>query len=171
MSQSLEELIAQLAASGQIPPELLKQIQGAMDDPAKLDAVLSALKGMGADQMGSAPLNIEDYYREGRGLYALRWPIGVSLPMAFERLDRKTQFFVLFQEWTRREMEGSMALNGGQIEEAKSIFEECLERAQQIEVGELEARSYEGLARVADRLGDRAAGREYSNKAAQARAA
>ena len=172
MAQDLQQLIEQLASSGTMSPELLQRIQAAMNDESKLDEVLSVLKEMGADQMGSGPpLNIQEYYREGAKPYLLRWQLGVSLPMPFAQLDRKTQFFVLFQEWTRREMEGMMALNGGQIEKAKNIFNECLQRANDIEVGELVARSYEDLAKVADRLGDRAAGRDYSRMAAQARAA
>jgi hypothetical protein len=172
MAQDLQQLIEQLISSGAMSPELTQKISAAMNDESKLDEILSALKEMGADQMGSGPpLNIEDYYREGPKPYVLRWPIGVNLPMPFAQLDRKTQFFVLFQEWTRREMEGMMAMNGGQIDQAKKIFDECLQRAHQIEVGELVARSYEDLAKIADRLGDRAAGRDYSEKATQARAA
>ena len=171
MSQNLQQLIEQLASSGAISPELLQQIQAAMDDPSKLDEVLAALKTLGADQMGSGPpLNIEDFYRDGGKSFTLHWSIGVNLPMPFPQLDRKTQFFVLFQEWTRREMGGTMALHSGRTAEAKEIFYECLERARQIEVAELVARSYEDLGKIADRLGDRAAGREYSRKAAQVRA-
>jgi hypothetical protein len=172
MSQTLQELIEQLASSGTMPPELLQQVKAAMNDPSKLDEVLSVLKEMGADQMGSGPsLNIADFYRDGSEPFSLHWTLGVNLPLPFPQLDRKTQFFVLFQEWSRREMEGMMTLNGGRLEEAKQIFDECLQRAHQIEVGELVARSYEDLGRVADRLGDRAASRGYSQKAAEARAA
>lgn len=173
MSQNreLQQLIEQLASSGAMSPELMKQIQAAMNDESKLDELLDVLKGLGADQMGSGPpLAIGDYYRDGSEPYVLRWPLGAQLPMPFAQLDRKTQFFVLFQEWTRREMEGMMALTGGQIDSAKDVFEECLQRAREIEVGELVARSYEDLAKVADRLGDRAAGRDYSRKAVDARA-
>src|ERR1051326_6602871 len=141
MSQNLQQLIDQLANSGTMSPELLARVQAAMNDPSQLDEIISVLREMGADQIGSGPpLNIQDFYREGSESFTLRWPIGVSLPLPFAQLDRKTQFFVLFQEWTRREMEGSMALNAGQLDEAKKIFSECLERAQQIEVGELVAR-------------------------------
>src|SRR5215813_3362616 len=111
-NQELRQLIEQLASSGTLSPELLQKIQAAMADESKLDELLNILKGMGADQMGP-PLNIGDYYRESNKSYTLRWPLGVNLPMPFAQLDRKTQFFVLFQEWTRREMEGMMALNGG----------------------------------------------------------
>jgi len=171
-NQDLRQLIEQLASSGTMSPELVQKIQAAMNDESKLDEVLEVLKGMQADQMGSGqPLNISDYYREGTGRYTLRWPLAANLPMPFTQLDRKTQFFVLFQEWTRREMEGMMALNGGQIEQAKNVFNECLERARDIDVAELVARSYENLARVADRLGQRNEGRDYSRKAAKARTA
>jgi hypothetical protein len=170
-NQDLKQLIEQLASFGTMSPELQQRIQAAMNDESKLDEVLSALKGMGADQMGSGPpLNIADYYREGTKPYTPGWPMGVNLPMPFAQLDRKTQFFVLFQEWTRREMEGMMALNGGQIDEANKVFNECLQRAREIEVGELVARSYEDLAKISDKLGDRVAGRDYSRMAAQARA-
>ena len=172
MGQSLQELIEQLASSRTMSAELLQQMESAMNDPAKLDEVLTVLKEMGTGEMGCGrPLHIEDFYRDGIKKFTLRWPIGVPLPMTFEQLDRKTQFFVLFQEWTRREMEGMMALNGGQIDDAKQTFNECLQRAQQIQVEELVARTYEDLGKVADKAGDRAAARDYSRKAAQARAA
>jgi len=171
MSPTLEELLEQFASSGNMPPELLGRIQEAMNDPSKIDEVLEALKGMGADQLMAPPLNMADFYREGTKPYRLLWPIATPLPMSFEQLDRKTQFFVLFQEWSRREMEGAMALNAGQIEEAKLIFGECLQRARQIEVGELIARTYEDMKRIAERTGDRDAARQFSQSAAQARAA
>lgn len=172
MNQTLQQLIDQLASSGTMSPELLAQVQAAMNDPSKLDEIIGVLKEMGADQVGSGPpLNIEDFYCEGPEPFILRWPLAVSLPLPFSQLDRKTQFFVLFQEWTRREMEGTMALNAGQMDKSRNTFQECLERAQQIQVGELVARSYEDLARIADKLGDRAAARDYSQKAARARIA
>jgi hypothetical protein len=168
----MEELIKQLAASGTMSAELLRQVQEAMADPTKLDEVLAALTSLGANEIGNGPpLIIADFYREDTKPYKSRWPIAASLPMPFSQLDRKTQFFVLFQEWTRREMEGAMMLNSGELAEATSTFDECLERAQQIEVGELIARSYEDLGKVADKAGDRAAGRDYSQKAAHARVA
>jgi hypothetical protein len=170
MSTDLKNLLEQLTASGALSPEHERLIRAAMNDPSRLDEALQALADAGADKMGSGPpLNIEDFYREGAEPFKLQWPIGVSLPMAFAQLDRKTQFFVLFQEWTRRELEGLSALNGGLLQEAAEVFDECLQRAQQIEVGELVARSYENLAKVAENLGKREACRDYSLKAVQAR--
>jgi hypothetical protein len=63
-----------------------------------------------------------------------------------------------------------MLLNGGQVDDAEKTFRECVERAQQLDVNELVARSYEGLMRVAQKRGDRAAERQCSEKAATARA-
>jgi uncharacterized membrane-anchored protein len=63
-----------------------------------------------------------------------------------------------------------MALNGGQVDDAEKTFRECIERAQQLDVNELVARGYEGLMRVAQKRGDRAAERQWSEKAATAKA-
>jgi hypothetical protein len=116
-------------------------------------------------------LDISDHYTPGPGTYELRWPLGPNLPLPipFDELDRKTQFFVLFQEWSRRELEGMMLLNTGDLNGAEAVFEECLGRAKQIDVGELEARSYEGFMRVAQRRGDRGAELAWVRKAATAR--
>lgn len=174
MDKSIQELVAGMIQSGKVPPELSAALAAAMSDPAKLEAALAALKAMGADQVGSgAPLNIADYYRPGAEKYELRWelPSHLPVPVAFEELDRKSQFFVLFQEWSRRELDGMMELNGGDVDGATAVFEECVERARQIEVAELEARSYEGLMRVAQKRGDRKAELEWSRKATAARRA
>jgi hypothetical protein len=146
----------------------------AIDDPEVLDAITAMLKAEGAHEVGSGPpLNIEEFYREGARKFELRWALNPTvitmLPVPFSQLDRKTQFYVLFQEWTRRELEGMTALNGGQVDQAEGIFRECIQRGEQIEVGELVARSYEGLMRVAQRRGDRRAEQEWSNKAMAAR--
>ena len=130
------------------------------------------LKGIGADQAGSGPpLNIADYYKPGPGQYVLGWQLGLNspLPLPFDQLDRKTQFFVLFQEWTRRELEGMTLLNSGDVDGAESVFKECLERAQQLDVRELEARCYEGFMRVAQRRGSRSDELAWLHKAAAAR--
>ena len=170
MQPSLQELIDQLVRSGTLSPEMLAQVHRAMSDPRQLDELTRVLTEMGAADMGSGPpLNIADFYRGGTEPFELRWQLGAALPLPFGQLDHKTQFFVLFQEWTRREMEGMVALNGGRLAEAKRVFEECLLRARQIEVGELLARSYEGLGRVAEKEGLRTSARDYARMAAQAR--
>jgi hypothetical protein len=170
MDPSMQKMLEQLLTSADVPLEVRRAVAAAMDDPAKLDEALAQLKAIGADQIGSgAPLDIADHYKPGPGQYEQRWPIGAPLPIRFEELDRKTQFFVLFQEWTRRELEGMMFLNSGDVKSAEAVFDECLERARQIEVPELEARSYEGFMRIAQRQGDRNAELAWLRKAAAAR--
>jgi hypothetical protein len=171
MDPSMLKMLGDLLNSPDVPPEVRAAVTAAMADPAKLDEALAQLKAIGADQVGSgAPLNIADYYTPGSGKYELRWPLDASLlPIPFDDLDRKTQFFVLFQEWTRRELEGMMLLNSGDLKGAAAVFEECLERASQLQARELEARSYEGFMRVAQRQGDRSAELGWLRKATTAR--
>src|SRR3954451_13824539 len=80
--------------------------------------------------------------------------------MPFAELDHKTQFYVLFQEFTRRELEANTVRNGGDLPTAQALFAECLARAQQLDVAELRARSHEGLASVHEMAGDRNAARD-----------
>ena len=68
-----------------------------------------------------------------------------------------------------REMQGMSVLNGGQVDKAEQIFQECLARAAQIDVAELSARSYEGLKRVAQKRGDAMAERKWIQAAQRAR--
>lgn len=174
MNPTMQKMLEDLLTSANVPAEVRAAVSAAMADPSKLDEAIRLLQEIGADQVGSgAPMNIADYYTPGPDQYALRWPLGanVPLPLPFDELDRKTQFFVLFQEWTRRELEGMMQLNSGDLDGAESTFEECLERARQIDVRELQARSYEGFMRIAQRRGDRAAERTWLGKAAEARRA
>lgn len=133
------------------------------------EEIIALLQSLGADEGGSTPLNMEDHYVAGDTRFERRWPLGVALPLPFEELDHKTQFFVLFAEWTRREMEGGYALNNGDPAGAKATFEECLERARQLGVGELLARSHEGLARVASVTNDRTNERNHLKQAVAAR--
>lgn len=121
---------------------------------------------------GRSPLKIEDFYRDAPGKFDLRWPLKSSLsllPAPFDELDRKTQFYALFTEWQSREMEGWDVLNKGQLDQAEKIFQECVKRAEQIEVRELIARSYEGLMSVAHKRGDGKSELEWSKKAMKAR--
>jgi hypothetical protein len=159
------------AAAGQITPDEMATLKEYALDARWMDTVMQGVKLRGLDQVGSEPLApIGDYYVEKPGLYELRWPLPAHLPLPFASLDRKTQFFVLFGEWTRREMEGMEHLNRGDLVEATTIFDECLARAEQIDVAELRARSYEGLMRVAERAGQTAAAQELSQSATSARA-
>ena len=91
--------------------------------------------------------------------------------MPFDELPRQVQFSVLFGEWSRREMEGTSAMLEGRNDDARAAYRECLERAQQIGVKELVARSHERLARVASKLNDRALERQHLKAAITARAA
>jgi hypothetical protein len=168
----MQKMLEDLLNSEDVPPDVRAAVTAAMSDPSKLDAALAQLKAIGADQVGSgAPLNIPDYYKADTGKYEQRWQLGpnVPLPMPFDELDRKTQFFVLFQEWTRRELEGMMFLSSGDVKDAEAVFKECLERARQIDVRELEARSYEGFMRIAQKQGDSNAELTWLQKAAAAR--
>lgn len=174
MVDDFKRLLDQLIATGQAPPNLLDLVDEASRDPAKMNEIVELLQGVAGDL--HAPLEIEDFYDEGDAeKFELRWPLSPANPLVgrgvpFEALDRKSQFFTLFAEWQRRETQGMSALLGGSLEQAEQIFEECLARADQIEVGELRARSYEGLVRVAERRGDREAQLEYSERAEAARA-
>jgi hypothetical protein len=137
--------------------------------------ILAAIDEMQAGQAPRPAMNIEAYYRPGVEPYELRWPLASStaavMPFPWEALDHKTQFFVLFQEWTRREMEASLARNEGDLDGARAGFEECLARAEQLDVDELRARSYEDLATVAEKQDDLAAVRHWLEAAQAVRAA
>jgi hypothetical protein len=174
MDPSMKKMLDDLLQSSDVPESARQAVMAAMSDPSKLDDAIAMLKDLGADQIGSgAPLNISDYYVPGPGKYEARWPINlnVPLPIPFDQLDRQTQFFVLFQEWTRRELEGMTLLNSGDVNGAEAVFNECVERARQINVRELEARSYEGLMRVAQRRGDLPGELTWVRKAAATREA
>jgi hypothetical protein len=178
----LMTLLQEVQTSGRVDPAIQdivgalasdpRQLMALVNDPQRMEQWTKQFEDAGASDMGSGPpLNIADYYRDGPAMYELRWPIDPSLSLAvpFDRLDRKTQFFVLFSEWTQREMQGMAALNRGQVDGAEQTFQECLERAQQIDVAELQARSYEGLVCVAQQRGDRRAERQWNQAAREAR--
>jgi hypothetical protein len=160
--------VREFTRTGQYPggaDRLQKDMQAIAGTPAG-EEMMAMLKSMGASDGGD---KIEDYYQPANTLFELQWPLGVTLPIAFDQLDHKTQFSVLFQEWTRRAMEGDYALQQGDAASAKLIFEECLARAKQLAVNELIARSYERLARVAQRTGVRAQERKHLKAAMAAR--
>lgn len=158
MLDQIQTMLEQLVATGKADKSMLDLVQKAAANPDAMTALLEKIKAIGGDI--EEPLDIEDFYFEGDGSqYTQRWAIGPYSPFArsgipFDSLDRKTQFFVLFGEWQRRETEGMMSLTKGDLLEAERTFKECLERADQIDVNELRARSYEGLMRVAEKRDD-----------------
>lgn len=156
----------------EVDPELIQELMALPPDYPGLDRIIAKLTASASDQPASPPLNIDDFYRPGEERYTLRWPLAPStlalLSMPFEALDHKTQFYVLFQDWTRVELEATMARNGGDRERARTLFEECLARAEQLDVQELKARSHENLASVYEMAGDRQAARaEYQSAIAE----
>jgi hypothetical protein len=165
--------VRELTRTGQYPGGTvkLKADITALAMSGQADAVMAELEAMGANDAGSQTLVIEDHYVDGPELFRLRWPIQFPLPVPFDELPRQVQFSVLFGEWSRREMEGTSAMLEGRNDDARAAYRECLERAQQIDVKELVARSHEGLARVASKLNDRALERQHLKAAISARAA
>jgi hypothetical protein len=179
----LEGRLDEILASGELTADRLGEIMALApeimalppDHPGRA-GILAKLSAVVGDQAPAPPMDIGDFYRPGTTPYALQWPLAPQtlavMPMPFEALDRKTQFYVLFQEWTRRELEANMARDGGDPASALPIFEECLARAEQLDVAELSARSHEGLASVYEMLEDRqAARREFKAAMAQRGAA
>jgi hypothetical protein len=165
--------VRELMRSGQYPggADKMKADVAALVLAGKADEVMAELNALGANDIGDKPMVIEDYYVDGPEPYQLRWPVQFPLPMPFDQLPRNVQFSVLFGEWSRREMEGSYALMEGRNDDARAAYQECLERARQIDVKELVARSHEGLARVASKINDRALERQHLKAAVSARAA
>jgi tetratricopeptide (TPR) repeat protein len=156
----------------EVDPGLIQELMALPPDYPGLDRIIAKLTAGGSDQPASPPLNIDDFYRPGQERYTLRWPLAPStlafLSMPFEALDHKSQFYVLFQEWSRVELEATLARNGGDIKRARTLFEECLARAGQLDVPELKARSHENLASVYEMAGDRQAARaEYQSAMAE----
>ena len=173
----LDRLMREMIETGNLDPAALEALLRSAD-PATVARLTKLLKDAGADEVGyGAPLSIADFYHEAPGKFSLRWPSGEFPPgmlpagYTFDDLDRKTQFFCLFADWSRRELEGMSKLNSGAIGDAEAIFNECVERAQQLDVNELLARSYEDLMRVAEMRGDAARAEEWSGKAQATRSA
>lgn len=134
------------------------------------DEVAAILEAAGGMEGGDEVLNIQEHYRPGDGRpFQLRWPIEFPLPLPFEELDRPTQFSVLWGEYSRRMLEGSHAVLEGDAAQARAIYAECLERAQQLDVPELIARSHEGIARAAAKGNQRSEERKHLKLAVAAR--
>jgi hypothetical protein len=169
----LESRLERMLDAQEVDESLVQEILALSPTDPEAERILKKLEGAVGNQGPSPVMNIEDYYRPGDDLYTLLWPLSPAttavLLMPFEALDRKTQFFVLFQEWTRREAEASVAMVSGDPDGARAVFEECLARADQLDVDELRARSYDGLRRIAELKGDRAAARQALAAAMSAR--
>jgi hypothetical protein len=163
-------MIDNLVQTGHLDPALLQRL-GELNDEATIDIVTAKLQAAGAHEGASPPLNSADYYRPGTEKYRLKWllPPAISLPVPFDQLDRPTQFHVLFSEWSRRVTEGYQLLYAGETTAAQTVFAECLQRAEQIDVAELKARSYEGSMKAAQKFGDPQATRRWLNAALGAR--
>jgi hypothetical protein len=170
----LEGRLDRMVASGEEDPDLMQAILSLSPADPRFKPIFGKLQSLQGDQPARPMMNIEDYYRPRGKPYELLWPLASPtarmMLVPFEGCDEKTQFFVLFQEWTRREAEASTARNAGDTNGARAGFEECLARAEQLEVDELRARSYEGLASVAEQDDDRTAARQLLEAAEAVRA-
>jgi hypothetical protein len=152
--------------------ELLALLASFRDDPDAVERINGWLRDIGGTEVGyGEPLDIRAFYKPGDEKFELRWPLAVTIPfgMSWDDLDRETQFHVLFAEWSRRGMEAANALLAGTLEEAERAYDECLERADQLEVGELSARALDGLRSIAGRRNDAAAERRWLLAAAAVR--
>lgn len=151
--------------------QLAQVMEAAQTDPALVDEVTRLLEDAGAGAGPNEPLDIGAHFPEGHGPYDLRWPLMQphALPVPFAALDPKTQFYVLFNEWTTRHAHGWTAVTAGDADAAEAIFTECVDRAAQLEVGELTARAYEGLQAAAEVRGRPDQALTWSTMAMEAR--
>ena len=168
----IDALLERFAQTGEMDPALMQHMSS-LTDPAAIDRITKKLEEMGANEGASPSLQAKEYYRPRDTKFNLKWPLSPSLPLPvpFDELDPEVQFHVLFSEFIRRELEAMRALTGGDIAGAQSTFQECLERAKQLNVGELQARSYEGFMRISQKNGDRTAERGWITAAQNARKA
>jgi hypothetical protein len=164
-TDSVSTLLDRLAQGDQ-SPEIIAELRRLGGDPAQLNHILEEMKARGMlDQADTNVMRPEDYYVDKPGKFELQWPLQQDLGIPFEALDRKTQFLVLFTEWTQRELDGIQTRDSGDLPGAEAVFRECLERAQQLDVDELVARSYEELMRVAEQGGDTEGAARWSDQA------
>jgi hypothetical protein len=169
---AIKQAVLEFTRSGQYPGGIdkLKADVTALTLSGEGEEVMAILEAAGGKEGGDEVLNIQEHYRPGDGrLFQLRWPIEFPLPLPFEELDRPTQFSVLWGEYSRRMLEGSHAVLEGDAGQARAIYAECLERAQQLDVPELIARSHEGMARAAAKGNQRSEERKHLKLAVAAR--
>lgn len=174
-TSEIEAMLEKFAQTGEMDPELLQRIS-TVSDQAAVERITKKLEEIGASEDSDSPgLDSRDFYRPRKTKYKLKWPLSPVVQQhvmgPFDELEPEDQFHVLFIEFTRRAIEARRALDAGDIATAEATFQECLERAKQLEVGELEVRSYEGLMLIAERHGDPVAERKWLMAAQSARQA
>lgn len=154
----------------------LLELYPQITDPAAHSRVAAKVRESGLKMGMKAPPDIGACYRPGTTKFQLRWPLSAeqqgmlsSMDMQFDQLAHLNQFAILYNEWNRRWNEGNTALYAGDLVNAQEILEECVARAEQLEVNELKALSYESLMAVAQKLGDAAAERKWLKAALAAR--
>jgi hypothetical protein len=169
-SDTVSTLLDRLG-QGDSSPEIIAELRRLAGDPVQLNHILEEMKARGLlDEIAANTMRPEDYYVDKPEKFELQWQLQQQLGIPFERLDRKTQFLVLFTEWTQRDLDGIQLRDGGDLEGAEAVFRECLQRAKQLDVDELVARSYEDLMRVAEQAGDVEGAARWSEQAQAIRA-
>lgn len=160
----------------QAEQQQLLELYPQITDPAAHSRVAAKVRESGLKMGMKAPPDIGACYRPGTTKFQLRWPLSAeqqgmlsSMDMQFDQLAHLNQFAILYNEWNRRWNEGNTALYAGDLVNAQEILEECVARAEQLEVNELKALSYESLMAVAQKLGDAAAERKWLKAALAAR--
>jgi hypothetical protein len=124
-----------------------------------------------ADYLGvRQPPDPEALYRPGSGSLELMFPLpGDLASLPWSSLSARNRFFVLVAAWALRETDGIRALRTGEFSQADEIFQECLIRAEHMQVPELITRSYEDLCELAVASGDETAAREWRAAAERVR--
>jgi hypothetical protein len=152
---------------------LSEELDELMQDGDTRQRVYNEMLNLTVNDIGIyKPLEWKEYYVETseglQQLYSLspsQEELLKSHDLTFGELDGQTQFCVLFTDWIYYEFQGNMALSNNQLEEAKYLFEDCFNRAIQLNINILKARSIVGLLGIAEKRGDRAAQREYIEEA------
>jgi hypothetical protein len=112
----------------------------------------------------------EALYRPGSGSLELMFPLpGDLASLPWNSLTARNRFFVLVAAWALRETDGIQALRTGELAQTDEIFQECLIRAEHMQVPELIARSYQDLGELAAASGDETAAREWRTAAERAK--
>jgi len=124
-----------------------------------------------ADHLGvRQPPDPEALYRPGFGSLELMFPLpGDLASLPWGSLSARNRFFVHVAAWALREADGVQALRSGEFGQADEIFQECLIRAEHMQVPELITRSYENLGELAVASGDETAAREWRAAAERAK--